>query len=82
MNILAFSNNKIALIKVQEKSISQGYCDAGTSQILSVTNDLVNTGTIYASTTRGEILMFETYTKGDVQECRVKGRLYTKYADT
>ena len=59
--------------------MSTSYCEAGTSQIQSIVVDTgANPGVIYAATNRGDILVFESFAKGEVTECRIKGRLYTK----
>lgn len=44
-----------------EKQLSQTYCETGTSSILDVVADSshFNNGIVYASTNRGDIIVFE-----------------------
>jgi hypothetical protein len=53
----------------------------GTSTIVDVVADSTNPGIFYASTLRGEILVFEAQNKADAIDCRLKGRLSLQEAE-
>lgn len=40
--------------------------------------DSSNPGVIYASTYRGEIFIFESFSRGENMECKLKGKLHTE----
>lgn len=78
-SVIIYSKSKIGFAKLLDKTVSPSFCEAGTSQIQTVAIDsATNTGVLYASTNRGDILVFEVVTKGEVTDCRVKGRVFTK----
>jgi hypothetical protein len=58
------------------------FCEAGAYQITTVTLDSVSQSTIYAGTTTGEILIFESQNsplRPDSVECKLIGRLETNF---
>ena len=74
-NLLYFTANKIHFSRILDKRNAQSFCDAGTSTITDVFVDAQTPGTFYASTERGEILVFEAQNKADTIDCKIKVRL-------
>jgi len=81
-SLIVFTNQKIAFARLQERSIVPGFCESGLQEIQSVVLDPNNIGVIYASTSRNEILVFDSVVKADNVHCKLRGRLTTPHLDS
>lgn len=80
VNVLFTSGNKIGFVKVAESAVGGSFCDAGPYEILTATLDTMTTSLIYAATTTGEILVFESFNtalKPESLECKLLGKAST-----
>lgn len=81
MNVLFTASNKIGFVKLSESTVASIMCDAGPYQITTAILDSMTTSIIYAATTTGEILVFESFNsllKPESLECKLLGKTSTQ----